>query len=222
MSLFNKKKDEVPVAPPMPPIGAGVGNSQQNEFMLPPINEMNNLSAPPIPGGSLEDIKSQVSRMNTIVPIQNTNQMTMTNVPAKNEEIPDISLKEDNFEDDSLFDFSELESETTKALENTYDKKNNSNEQVQENLGNLEDLNFIKSNKRLKEHNHTYFITTKQFKKLLEIVDEVKRKTKESQETHLRLLDIKSEEDIEYENLRKDFEYIEDKLYELDSIIFEK
>lgn len=68
----------------------------------------------------------------------------------------------------------------------------------------------------------TYFVTTHQFKSLLEIVEAVKERVKISNERHLRLLDIKAEEDIEYENLRKDFQFVEDKLYEVDSIIFER
>jgi len=66
------------------------------------------------------------------------------------------------------------------------------------------------------------YITTAQFKNMLEIIDNVRSRVKESAEKHTRLLDIKSEEDIEYENLRKDFQYIEDKLYEVDSLLFER
>ena len=53
-------------------------------------------------------------------------------------------------------------------------------------------------------------------------VDKVKEKFKESSDIHLKLLDIKSEEDLEYENLRKNFQFVEEKLYEVDSLIFEK
>ena len=67
-----------------------------------------------------------------------------------------------------------------------------------------------------------FFITTSQFKKLLEIIDNVKLKVKHSNDLYLKLADIKSEEDVEFENLRKAYIYIEERLYELDKTIFEE
>ena len=81
------------------------------------------------------------------------------------------------------------------------------------------DLSY--SSKKVKKGDSS-FLTTTQFKALLEIVDAVKNKVKDSSETHLRLMDMKAEEDIEYENLRKSFQFIEDRLYDLDGILFEK
>lgn len=102
---------------------------------------------------------------------------------------------------------------------------NNAPQPTDTNMSRDTNLNFI-SNKNLNpghvSHEKDFFITTHQFRSVLEIIESVKNKVKESSETHLRLMDIKSEEDIEYENLRKDFQFIEDKLYELDSVIFEK
>ena len=82
------------------------------------------------------------------------------------------------------------------------------------------DVEFIAHHKEVND-TKPFFVTTSQFKALLEIIENVKQKTKETSERHLRLLDIKSEEDIEYENLKKDFAFIEDKLYEVDTLIFE-
>ena len=71
-------------------------------------------------------------------------------------------------------------------------------------------------------HEKEFFITTSQFKKLLEIIDNIKLKVKQSNDLYLKLTDIKSEEDIEFENLRKTYAYVEEKLYELDKTIFEE
>jgi hypothetical protein len=65
-----------------------------------------------------------------------------------------------------------------------------------------------------------FYVTTTQFKDLLDIVDSVKLKIKSTNELYLRLADIKSEEDIEFENLRKSFIFVEEKLYELDRVLF--
>lgn len=226
MALFNKKQDDrnvnippMPPAAPVQPVKAPVGN------IAPPAPELNNLSAPPAPGGNLADIKAQVGNAS-----QNNNSMPPASAPIQVESSSDVkqpvSTQEAVDEDDSLFDFSELEIET--PIENKH--SNNSQKQIQNekstnrevNFEEDSDLSFINRKSRNKVVSETYFVTTKQFKSLLEIVESVKLKVKNSAETHLKLLDIKAEEDIEFENLRKDFQFIEDKLYEVDNIIFEK
>lgn len=66
------------------------------------------------------------------------------------------------------------------------------------------------------------FITTEQYKSMADLVEQVKERVKNSSDTYLKILDYKGEEEIELENLRKDFEFIEDKLYQLDSLLFDK
>ena len=68
----------------------------------------------------------------------------------------------------------------------------------------------------------TYFLTTNEFKHLLELIDLVKDRIKTSGQRHMKITSIKAEEDIEYDNIKKDFQFIEDKLYEVDSTIFDR
>jgi len=230
MGLFSKNKDDMPAPPIMPP--APAENSSNlvpptqgtDNLSAPSFEGTGNLSAPPIPGGNLDDIKSQVEATSNIAApndaamgnLSESIQMpsieeTNLEIPNTNEENKDENL---NLDDESLFDFSELDLETTES-ENKEEVKKETESSP------LDDLSFIKKNRKVQEY-ETFFITTKQFKNLLEIVESVKKKVKDANETHLRLMDIKAEEDIEYENLRKDFEFIEDKLYEVDNLIFEK
>lgn len=216
MGLFSKNKEEMPL-PPMPP-APEVNNSSNEDKLVPPSMDTNSLSAPPIPGGSLEDIKSQVSlSSNSMSNSMPSRQEELSSSIEKPEEIemPKSDLTTENNDDDSLFDFSEL------GLDDESPSISEERTEVEPST-NLDDLKFIKQSKTTKKEFETFFITTKQFKNLLEIVDSVKKRVKDASETHLRLMDIKAEEDIEYENLRKDFEFIEDKLYQVDNIIFEK
>ena len=132
-----------------------------------------------------------------------------------------LSDSEDD-ELDSLFDISDLElpdsdeeethiEESPTAIEHTEETPTEQTEVSTQFIGHHKEINETKP----------FFVTTSQFKALLEIIENVKQKTRDRSERHLRLLDIKSEEDIEYENLKKDFAFIEDKLYEVDTLIFE-
>jgi len=209
MGLFSRHKEEkveskIPVAPPLPPVGNVEDNSKNSNA--------ENLVAPPIPTSQgLDDIKSQVTGS---VEVSSPNE-TLVVQDSSNLEI-----------DESLFDFSDIE-ENKNELSNV-DISDFSEPQessvTDSNLSSNTNLSFMQSGKDYSKvsKEDTYFVTTSQFKSLLEIVESVKERVKNSSESHLRLLDLKSEEDIEYENLRKDFQFIEDKLYELDSIIFEK
>jgi hypothetical protein len=229
MVLFGKKKedknDSSQVAPPpMPPVqpASQVGNSgvqNSNTSGNPPSNEIpmptyqpGNLNPPSPAGENLDDIKKQVSATNNY---QGNPQSTQSlDIDQKKE----VNKDEDS---DSLFDFSELD------IESPLDGQNKEEDTQQEMLENSSkdknedlDLSFIKQKHNLKKED-IKFVTTKQFKDLLEIIENVKSKVKEASETHLKILDIKAEEDIEFENLRKDFQIIEDKLYQVDSIIFD-
>ncbi len=250
MGLFSGKKDKddkappmsappvpgsAPPAPSMPPAPEGASTSEEP----PKVEPTGTLTPPPVPGGNLDDIKSAVSGEEFAPSVEN--ESSSSNFPST-----DVASSDSMMSDDSLFDFSDLDipeaSDEVNQIKSDVDETKQQmfqsssstqmqipqdipSETVDTNLDHEEHLNFISNRDvpdRVANPNDTYFVTTSQFKALLEIVEGVKNKVKESSERHLRLLDIKSEEDIEYENLRKDFQYIEDKLYEVDSIIFEK
>jgi len=225
MGLFSKNKDDMPATPVMPPAMA----ENSSNLAPPAVEGTGNLSAPPIPGGNLDDIKSQVQASAASAPVMPASAPLppindMGQIPDVQESamgVPNIAEETEvdsmNLDDESLFDFSELDLDTPQEVPEEAEKE----ESVEAESSPLDDLSFIKKNRKIQDY-ETFFITTKQFKSLLEIVDLVKKKVKNASETHLRLMDIKAEEDIEYENLRKDFEFIEDKLYEVDNLIFEK
>jgi hypothetical protein len=241
MGLFSKHKSSETSMPPAPPSAdgsSGKENSSQSssvgDLNAPPIPEMSqsgNLSPPPIPGGSgLDDIKEQVSSND------NSN-----NLPANNDNNNHSSNNSFDSSADSLFDdmFSSEETSSPSESSNNFsnskelttesspfdmgDFETSDSEVGTTDLGSSQELGFVRGG----HHNphsgkDSCFLTTVQFKALLEIVEGVKSKVKDSTEVHLRLMDIKSEEDIEYENLRKNFAQMEDKLYELDTILFEE
>ena len=225
MGLFNKRKEEgskgindIPM--PVEDTSESIAN-----LRMPMANNVN-LSAPPIPGGTLSDIKNQVSQPESSMPI--------SSMPAVQDlpDVPNMQMPQEPFDgmmkssnsnmegfgddSDSLFDFSELDTELAK--DKSLPVKEDS--QVTNVISPISKINFIEDDKQ-KAKDDTFFVTTTQFKALLEIVDAVKTKVKDATQTHLKLMDIKSEEDIEYENLRKDFQFIEEKLYEVDSLIFD-
>lgn len=227
MGFFSKHKKEEEstdtVAPPKS-LSDLSSSESMNTPPAPSSEDTGNIAPPPVPGSTLEDIKSQVSSVQGArTPVGNS-QNGMENNTQETAPQQDSSFDID----DSLFDMSDLETESNS---NDNEEPSSPHEETPEfndttvdtNMNRSGNLNFISSKNHFsKPGGDSYFVTTEQFKTLLEIIDSVKNKVKESSETHLRLLDIKSEEDIEYENLRKDFQFIEDKLYELDSIIFEK
>ena len=226
MALFGKKKeDKSGTIPPMsqsqmaPPIK---GSGEEKVVAPPlPVGNVEELSAPPIPGGSLDDIKKQVASTpasQTTVNVSDSSNVEDTELPNTN---VDASSEENiNLNDDSLFDLSDLDLDGA-MLESSVDEGSAKEVGHQEEYKES-DMNFINNIKRKVSKNETYFVTTKQFKQLLEIIESVKDRVKGSSDTHLKLLDIKAEEDIEYENLRKDFQFVEEKLYEIDNVIFEQ
>lgn len=239
MGLFSKKendKEKAP-APPGPPKPAQ-NNSTGSPLPPPPGGKQmppsppsgqNNEQAsstqsntsygampePPSPMGGLDEIKNQISTPN-VQPAPSS-----SNVPAQKQE----EASTDDLE--SLFDFSDLDEQIqnspSKNTQITHEEPKEE-ELPQQREHSEEELTFLKTRDtpHSKHNNESIYITTSQFKALLEIVEEVKLKAKDSSERHLRLLDIKSEEDIEFENLKKDFAFIEDKLYEVDNLIFER
>jgi hypothetical protein len=236
MGLFSKNKDKSkdlpkdanlpPMAPApnggepqIPPTLSQVNDKQKQtspqisqpiESSMPQLPNLNSskLSAPPMPGGNhdehpLNDIK------NDIKPPQMPTQEPQNNFDTP--EIEEPKLEEN--QDDDIFDMFSMDEHT----ENDEDTKEEINK-VLDNHNTSESLEFENNN----DKTDTKFLTTNQFKTMLEIVDQVKSRVKESHNSHTRLMDIKSEEDIEYENLRKSFQFLEEKLYEMDSAVFEK
>lgn len=220
MGLFSRHKNtqDAPLPPTLSSVSSANSNNvaEQEAFNAPPVSDksMGSLTAPPIPGG-LDDIKEQVS--------PNSLDETPQSLDLGNEPTNDFSS-------DSLFDMFGEELPQENSTPETPSPEKPSAMDFQEdtttdtNMSRSDSLNFMR-NSRSYSHDSTKdscFLTTNQFKTLLEIVEQVKSKVKDSTEVHLRLMDMKSEEDIEYENLRKNFQNIEDKLYELDNILFDK
>ncbi|NQZ85273.1 MAG: hypothetical protein HRU03_06145 [Nanoarchaeales archaeon] len=191
----------------------------QEESDLSGIPDGSNLTPPSLPGSGLDDIKSQV-------------------VGDMELELPSISQKQeiDNeafsapsmSTDDDLFNMFKVEDSEISHKEEMPTKHEHTSasevpsfmpEPTDTHLSNDVALNF--ETKKISNANETIFLTTTQFKALLEVVDSVKSKIKSSTETHLRLMDMKAEEDVEYETLRKNFQFIEDKLHNLDEILFD-
>lgn len=238
-----------PPAPPSPPAPPGISNPSLNTTSKSNISENNlnsipKLSTPPQPGGSLDSIKQEVSSSTNVVS-NNKIEQTKPDVSG-NDNSEEFSEDLFDFSDLKIPEFDEEEKRQNNYQSRGQENNSNSfssNQQRQANNHNsyqfdeetapdvvdskedhMGDLNFV-SNKQVTSkgpHMENFFVTTSQFKTLLEIIDSVKFKVKEASDRHLKLLDFKAEEDVEYENLRKDFQFIEDKLYEVDSLIFEK
>jgi len=225
----------------------GEGASAQTQVNLenaPSAPPMKELSAPPMPKVSnpLEEIKSQVKDE---TPTQSSPPQQEESELYDNSAIEESASDntDDGSQDDSLFDFSSSDlfaqtdtedMKTTKGTELSVSEDQGNSEDPFE-LNNFEDGTqdtHMQNRKRLsfeenresyrKKEDENFFMTTMQFKTMIEIVEKVKSKVQDSSNRHLKLLEIKSEEDLEYENLRRDFQYIEDKLYEIDSTIFNK
>lgn len=252
MGLFSKdKKTDLP-APPMPGAPANPGAAPMPgvpsvaDPMAPqtlsapvaekPLPDGINLTPPSLPGGSLEEIKNQVvgSEPEGVGELEDSQDDLDNESFDKNRESfnsSDISTDED------LFNMFKVDDEDLSYSQSSLPSAQNSDGSIEETgspsltnhsseshpddttIGNSTELNFKTMKIKAPE---TQFLTTTQFKALLEVVDSVKEKIKLSTETHLRIMDMKAEEDVEYESLRKNFQFIEDKLYDLDSILFEK
>lgn len=229
MGFFSKNKEEKSNLPPapMPPMAQGF-----NSFNSTPADiskAMPVLNAPPMPmRTSFDDIKSQVVSM----PQNNVAQNTTPQLNVGNNTSSDVDLN-----DESLFDFSTLDipestsigssksSSSSSSSAGAFSQKDSSSPDiVDSNLKNDSNLSFVTNRNRFGKAgvSDNIYVTTSQFKSFIELVEQVRVRVKESSDKHLRLLDIKSEEDQEYEALRKDFQFIEDKLYEVDNLIFDK
>ena len=213
-------------APGMPPApGMDAPAPMGAENTLSEIPDGSNLTPPSLPGSGLDDIKSQV--VGDMPELEDSNEM-----PQKQEidnsafETPEISSDEDLFNMFKVDDSELTQSAAPASLPSDMHEQENEQEDdsyvpetIETHTSNDVALNF--ETKTVSKKDETIFLTTTQFKALLEVVDSVKSKIKTSTETHLKLMDMKAEEDVEYESLRRNFQFIEDKLHDLDGILFD-
>ena len=228
----------IPMAPSMPnnatPVQGGlsappVGTNASSTPEMPQVPEGSNLTPPSLPGGSLDEIKKQVvgpessdsNFQNSPTPSEYINKVEKVEDTSNSFSNPEIASDDDLFNmfkvDDN--EINNTPSENNSKLTPKQEIEDEEPEPIDTTLEHSTELNFESKSKNKSE---TQFLTTTQFKALLEVVDSVKDRIKASTETHLKLMDMKAEEDVEYESLRKNFQFVEDKLYDLDSILFEQ
>lgn len=197
-------------APPSAPPSPNQGN--QSQGTAPSSSQASNMSMPQPPsmGNSGQQSQAAGQQSQTQQSTQATGQQTQA--PSQPQQQQSGSSKKES--DENLFDLSDLDL----GLENFTQEESKQGSQEATDTQ-MEDSSFEKPSKNIQDQ--PVFITTEQFKKVLEHVEFVKNKVKVSSDTYLRLMDIKAEEDIEYENLRKEFQTMEEKLYEIDNILFE-
>ena len=191
----------------------GFGKTKKEEE-IPPINELvdnkvEKYSPPPKEDGEAGDIDTSLSKEDKEEDLFDLNDFDMDQSSNSND-TSNVDLSPEK-------EMSEDEIKANLNVEN--------NQESLEDTSNNENLDVDREytfSKNSKASDKEFFITTSQFKKLLEIIDNVKLKVKYSNDLYLKLADIKSEEDVEFENLRKSYIYIEEKLYELDKTIFEE
>ena len=161
------------------------------------------------PAGAQSNQFSQSANDN----LQNSQQIPidkMGNSNQQNMSQPSNSMDSDDF----LFDFpttsrESLQLSQEQKLKNVSNKKNE------------KDFSFSE-NDNLSQSESPFYIASQEYEKLLEIIKSVKDKVKKGSDVYLKLLDIKAQEDVEYDNLQKTFSYIEEKLYDADTLIFER
>ena len=229
MSIFKKEEPQAP-APPAPPSGNGL-NDIKNEI-APPQEDNSNQSAPP-PSPQEAPMPSGSSSESTTPQEQPSNPFS----PGSND---DNSIDEDslfNLDDFELpnleMDMSEDEPRNLEANDSTLLER--SSQRVLYSAHEEEPVSHYHHEHHHRERSHfvptkglstvkndTYFLTTTEFKSLLEKIESVKNRIKTSSHRHMKIMNIKAEEDIELDSLRKDFQFIEDKLYEVDSTIFDR
>ena len=271
MSIFGKKKQESPPAPPMPSSGglndikSEINNSNSNTGSMspppmPPPQTSNGLNSttPPMPPSAvgmdsplpppsppLSNDKSPTSSsssqmsMETSKMTSDSNEMNQSSQSSSNKVKTMLDESLFSLEDFELPNLDDLDSVDSKINSNKLDNAGNPNSILQNNSQNQTNLNDSFHSKEISTHNlnsehfiptkgltsskeETFFLTTNEFKNLLELIDAVKERVRVSTQRHMKITTIKAEEDIEYENMKKDFQFIEDKLYEVDSTIFER
>lgn len=230
--------------PPTPPSFSPNSNVESSVASAPP-NFSSNASGPNATNFSQQSV-NQGSFSNNQISTQGSNQQsTDESVIKSSNSVLDESLF--NLEDFELPDLDDLDSinhqnskvksnddlnlESKKSINDnstsngSSTKKNDLHQEMESQHKNsqfVHESDFLPTKGLSHSKDDTYFLTTSEFKHLLELIDTVKDRIKTSGQRHMKITSIKAEEDIEYDNMKKDFQFIEDKLYEVDSTIFDR
>ncbi|MFP4402091.1 MAG: hypothetical protein ACLFPL_02570 [Candidatus Nanoarchaeia archaeon] len=221
-----------------------VSSSTPRSFNAPPSpsqsQQPSNKSAPPSPLGGQAPSQSTPSAQFSSMSWNQAGMSKNQQNPQSNQQSNSQSIMDDslfNLEEFELPDLDSLDIETknnpSQFEENQYNeiqtnqisKLSGDNEHSRRTLHLMdsdESKDFMPSHGIKSSRNDTYFLTTTEFKSLLEMIDSVKERVKTSTQRHMKITSIKSEEDIEFDNMKKDFQFIEEKLYEVDSTIFDR
>lgn len=236
MSIFGKKKEDQLPMPPMPPGPSNGLNEIKEEISAPPQPplppQLNEIGMPPAPTpmssvpdtpmpqvNSSMELPSAPTPMGQEFPVPETQVMPSTPLEMpQNISVGNTSNSDDLF---NLDDFELPDLETSLDSQTVEESVNEpiSSHSTQKVMSHGE---FMPTKGLSTSKEDTYFLTTTEFKHLLEQIDSVKSRIKTTTQRHMRIMSIKAEEDIELESLRKDFQFIEDKLYEVDSTIFDR
>lgn len=239
MSMFNSKKESSPPAPPAPPSGAQESGLDdiKKEISSPPPSPSQELPPSPVaPQSPVSQASQSMPQASSSGPSPGMSPSTPMNSPqqpqvAKVETHPSPSVEkihDDPIEEESLFNLDDFELPSLDGV--SYDKAQSIGEEKvqlasphsQRESNHLFADDFVPTKGLSVAKDDTYFLTTTEFKHLLEQIDAVKERIKASTQRHMKILSIKAEEDIEIESMKKDFQFIEDKLYEVDSTIFDR
>jgi hypothetical protein len=205
MGLFSKKKKEEE----LPPITDLVTESKKQNEGLQTNNKTNRVNQDEVAEqdtSSLNKNRGEDSDLFNLDDFKDDSQV-VENIKEDNKTNPNQNLDENQSFQNNPLENSEEEEENVENQEVTV---------------NEEKLDFIEEREKRKPMKKDFFITTDQFKDILEKLDSIKTKIKSSGDFYLKLTDVKAEEEIEYENLRKNFSYIEDHCLELEKIIYEE
>ncbi|MFT4244527.1 MAG: hypothetical protein ACMXYB_03685 [Candidatus Woesearchaeota archaeon] len=246
MSIFKKKKQETPPVPNLGGIneikseisGNNTQSNSNNVSMSPPPSPVPTPPPSPVPTPSPQhSIPPSQDTMQSLPPTQTNSNFSSPsnsqsslekkeNQSSQNLAMTSASTNPKTVLDESLFNLEDFELPNLDDLDSQDSKvKSKINQDVsQENStqAKIKSSNFIPTKGLTSSKEETFFLTTSEFKHLLELIDTVKDRVKVSSQRHMKITTIKAEEDIEYENIKKDFQFIEDKLYEVDSTIFER
>ena len=214
MGFFRrKKKDAAPEANNLSSVKQEVSNTPES------TNAGNYEPAPDLPklGEQMPDVESSsIDNVLDDVPdtddsLENLNTQSLFSQETKEAE-PEPVVVPQSFEN--------YKDKTSQTPEMSFPKLDEKFGGEELNMDDVEELNFIKNKDVIKAHKDEHFITTTQYKTMTALIEKVRDKINKANETHLKILDIRAEEDIEFENLRKDFLFVEKKLYEVDGLVF--
>lgn len=248
-SKKSESSNSMPPAPPIAPESSGLNEIKKeisSESPMPPVAPPSPSAPTPPPGmppqnnSMPEPVMPPSSPMPSTQPVMNSSPMaeqppTAMSAPTSSSPMPSTQPKsvvelnkDDLIEEESLFNLDDFELpsldgvsyDKAETTENSSIELANPHPHTEANRLNADD--FVPTKGLSVAKDDTYFLTTTEFKHLLEQIDAVKERIKVSTQRHMKILSIKAEEDIEIESLKKDFQFIEDKLYEVDSTIFDR